>query len=271
MLQRAPFALTALALLGLGLVPTTLGSHARSADYPFIYVVFHAQGQGPVTVTLGDGTPVGTLSGAPTVIPPGTYNVSISDPSFNATQTWDLAGPGVKLVTNMSYGEEASEAWVESFQANATYTYRDDLNPGPVWTFVTSNAPPVGTANSGSAPGGSTTTTGGKAPSIDIVGSGTSSVPFRGTLLGAVSSTGKLALTTGGKPVRTLKAGEYTFKVTDKSKKAGFEVQEVARSGKAVTGTSFVGTRSAKIDLEAGQWFFYPTFVGKKTYFIVVT
>ena len=38
-----------------------------------------------------------------------------------------------------------------------------------------------------------------------------------------------------------------------------------------MTGTTFVGKRSVTLDLRAGQWFFYSTFVGKKTYFIVVT
>ena len=37
------------------------------------------------------------------------------------------------------------------------------------------------------------------------------------------------------------------------------------------TGTTFTGKKSVTIDLKAGQWFYYGTFVGKKTYFIVVT
>ena len=36
-----------------------------------------------------------------------------------------------------------------------------------------------------------------------------------------------------------------------------------------LTGTRFVGTHSATVTLAPGQWFFYPTFVGKKTYFLV--
>ena len=37
-----------------------------------------------------------------------------------------------------------------------------------------------------------------------------------------------------------------------------------------MTGVPFVGHRSVTLDLRPGQWFYYPTFVGTKTYFIVV-
>ncbi len=271
MSQRAPLALIASLLTALAVVPLTLGAGTRAADYPFIDVTFHTGS--PVTVTLSDGTPLGTQSGAPTVIAPGTYNLALTNPSYANNVQWDLAGPGVKLVTNMSYGEEPSEAWVEVFQPNSTYTYRDDLNPPAVWTFVTNNAAPVGSANSGSAGGTSTTPIssgkGGKAPSTDVVGSANPTV--RGTLVGSVSATGRLTLTSGGKKVSTLPAGRYTFRLTDKSKKAGFNLQTIKQAAKSLTGIAFVGTKSVKVNLRAGQWLFYPTFVGKKSYFIVVS
>ena len=37
-----------------------------------------------------------------------------------------------------------------------------------------------------------------------------------------------------------------------------------------MSGVDFVGKRSATLELAPGQWFFSPTFVGKKTYFFVV-
>jgi hypothetical protein len=277
MSRRAPLALVAFLLATLVAVPLTLGtglalgSETRAADYPFIDVTFHSGS--PVTVTLADGTPLGTQTGVPTVIAPGTYNLALTNPSYANNVQWDLAGAGVKLVTNMSYGEEPSEAWVEVFQPNSTYTYRDDLNPPAVWTFATNNATPVGSANSGSAGGGSTgpisSGNNGKSSSTDVVGSANPAV--RGTLLGSVSSSGKLTLSSSGKSVATLKAGEYTFKLTDKSKKAGFNLQAVKQSAKSLTGISYVGSKSVKVDLKAGQWIFYPTFVGKKSYFIVVS
>jgi hypothetical protein len=271
MSQRVSLAFIGLVVAALVASPLMLGSGTRAADYPFIYVQFHSGS--PVTVTLADGTQLGTQSGPPTVIAPGTYNLTLTNPSYANNVQWDLAGPGVKLVTTMSYGEEPSEAWVEVFQANSTYTYRDDLDPPAVWTFVTNNAAPVGTANSGSAGAGSTTPISsgktGKAASTDVVGSSNPTV--RGTLVGAVSAAGKLTLTSSGKPVATLKAGQYTFKLTDKSKKAGFNLQAVKQSAKSLTGITYVGKKSVKVNLKAGQWIFYPTFVGKKSYFIVVS
>ena len=38
-----------------------------------------------------------------------------------------------------------------------------------------------------------------------------------------------------------------------------------------MTTATFTGKKTATINLKAGQWLFYPTFVGKKTYFIVTT
>jgi hypothetical protein len=224
-----------------------------------------------VTVTDANGNPVGTPSGSPTTIPAGTYNVLISDPAFVSDVVWDLAGPGVKLVTSMSSGEEISEAWVETFAASSTYTYRDDNRPPAVWTFATSSTSTAGSSGA-TTPLTSTTPissgTTGQAPSTDVVGS--AKAVFRGTLRGSVSSAGKATLTFKGKTVTSLKAGRYTFTVTDKSAKAGFNVQEIKKAAKTVTATAFKGTKSLTITLTAGQWFFYTTFVAPKTYFIVV-
>jgi hypothetical protein len=93
--------------------------------------------------------------------------------------------------------------------------------------------------------------------------------PLRGTLIGLVSAAGKLTLTDKGKPISSLRSGRYTFRVTDKSGKSGFTLQEIRRAAKTVTAAKYVGSRSVTIDLAAGQWFAYPTFVGKKTFFIV--
>ncbi len=60
------------------------------------------------------------------------------------------------------------------------------------------------------------------------------------------------------------------MKITDRSAASGFSVQQSHKNATNVTGTGFVGTRSVTITLKPGQWFFYPTFVGKKTYFLVV-
>ena len=261
-----------LAVLALLASAAAAASVAR-ADYPSIYVTFLPTST--LRVVLADGTLLGTSSGAPTVIPPGSYNLLLDDSSLVSDVTFDLAGPNVKLITNMSYGEETAETWVETFLPNSTYTWRDDMKPATVLTFVTSSTPAAGTApQTGIAPGKSVSTTpiasskNGKATSTDVVGSAV--VPFRGTLLGAVTAGGTDTLTSGGKAVTTLKAGRYTVKVTDRSSRSGFSVQQSRKNATNVTGTGFLGTRSVMITLKPGQWFFYPTFVGKKTYFLVI-
>jgi hypothetical protein len=204
------------------------------------------------------------------VISPGTYDISISDPTYVGDVLWDLAGPGVKLVTNMSSGEETSETWVEAFLPSSTYTYRDDLRPPAVWTFVTSSTSTV-TSGGGPVPptssAGSGTT--GKATSTDVVGSAVKSTPFRGTLAVTVSTKGLLKLTLKGKAVATLESGRYTFAVVDSSKTGGFTVQQYHKAARTVTSGPFVGRKSVTIDLAPGQWLCYTSFVGRKTYFVV--
>ncbi len=265
-LLLAPLALLAvIALLG-------PGSSARADTYTGLYVTFQANHT--FTITLADGTQVGTTSGAPTVIPGGTYQVFLNDTS-GAIMQLDFSGPGVSINTNMTNGEDLAAAYVETFQTNSTYTVRDDSQQNsPVLTFATSSAT-VGSgssssSSSSSSPPTKTTSSGGGSPaSTDIIGSASTTVPFRGTLLGVVSPTGRLVLDDGGKPVGSLKAGKYKVKVTDRSRKSGFNLQEIRKNGTTVTGSTFVGTRSVTVVLKAGQWFFYPSFLGKKTYFIV--
>jgi hypothetical protein len=148
--------LALLALLAM-LAAAAAASVAR-ADYPSIYVTFLPTST--LRVMLADGTFLGTSSGAPTVIPPGSYNLLLDDSSLVSDVTFDLAGPNVKLVTNMSYGEETAETWVETFLPNSTYTWRDDMKPATVFTFVTSSTPSAGAApQTGIAPGKSVSTT----------------------------------------------------------------------------------------------------------------
>ncbi|HEY4346085.1 MAG TPA: hypothetical protein VGM80_00720 [Gaiellaceae bacterium] len=269
MSQRASIFLI-IALGTLLVVPGALGTAAgRAADNATLNVTFRADKT--VSVVDGNGVTVGSPVGAPTVVGAGTYNVLISDPTFVSDIEWDLSGPGVKLVTSMSSGEEISESWVETFQPNSTYTYRDDNRPGTEWTFVTNASAATGGSGAQSPLTSTTpisTSQTGKAHSTDPIGSKT--VTFRGTLLGSVSPTGKAVLDFKGKPVTSLRAGSYTFAITDSSSKAGFTVQENKKSAKTLTASTFKGKKTVKVTLAAGQWFFYPTFVAKKTYFIVV-
>ena len=57
-------------------------------------------------------------------------------------------------------------------------------------------------------------------------------------------------------------------------KGGGFMLVGMSLAGGALAGKAqgaFEGKRSKTVNLKAGQWFFYPSFVGKKDYFIVTS
>jgi len=113
-------------------------------------------------------------------------------------------------------------------------------------------------------------------PSSDIVGSkaktataAPTTLPFRGTLVGMLSVSGKPTLTSKDKTFSTLKSGRYTFSITDRNSKGGFWVQQLRKNSVTLTGVAFVGKRTVKVDLKVGKWMFY-TDRGKIHYFVVV-
>lgn len=67
----------------------------------------------------------------------------------------------------------------------------------------------------------------------------------------------------------SLRYGRYKVTVSDASAKNGFIVQEAGLNPVTVSGVSFVGKRSATVRFSVGQWLYYPTVIGKKTYFLV--
>ena len=80
-----------------------------------------------------------------------------------------------------------------------------------------------------------------------------------------------MTLSSHGKAVRSLKAGLYTVSVTDSSKKSGFIIQESHKVATSVSTAPFTGKKRKRLDLSKGQWFFYPSFIGQKTYFVVTS
>jgi hypothetical protein len=92
---------------------------------------------------------------------------------------------------------------------------------------------------------------------------------LRGTLAGTLSAAGKLTLAFGGKSVAKLKAGRYTFSITDKNSKKGFALQAVRKTVKTITGVAFVGKRSVVVSLTVGAWTFYASPGGTKRTFAV--
>ncbi len=173
-----------------------------------------------------------------------------------------IFGPGVDY---KAANVDTQATFSATFQSGATYTVQDALNPKISETIVATTAASASTTTVATTTT-STTTTKKKPTSSDIVGSGI--VPFRGKLAATVSVAGKLALSTKGKPVNTLRAGLYTFIVVDKSAKRGFSIEKLKSNAIALTGVGYKGTHVKTVNLKAGQWtFFSPG--NPKSYFIV--
>jgi hypothetical protein len=252
------------AYIGLLVLATALGvQSSNAADLPSLYVFF--QKDRTFALSLADGTSVGTSSAPGTAIPAGTYRVNVDD-TAQAVMQFHLAGPGVELITNMTFGEDSVQTLVETFQPNSTYTFRDDFQPGLVRFFSTSS---TSISSGGSGAGASTGSTPTKSQSSqDIVGSGV--VSFRGTLAATVSRVGKLTLTRNGKRLSALlRSGRYRIAVDDRTSKSGFMLQQIRKRPLTLTGSAFVGKRTVTLNLKPGRWMFYSP-AGKKQYFGVV-
>jgi hypothetical protein len=248
-------------------------AHGAASDTQNMYVTF--QLTQTFKVTLPDGTPVGQPSAPGTTITPGTYELIFDNSTNVKNLNFQLTGPNVSLQEDMGGGEESSAGDYLTFLPSSQYRFHDANNRNsPSFFFQTAaSGGTVGGTGTG-LPGSNTTTATSSSSNDSPVGSKGSTatpIPFRGTLTGLVSSAGKLSLTLAGKTVTTLKTGRYTIAVADHSTKSGFTIQEIRQGATTVTAVPFVGTRKATLTLKPGQWFFYPTFVGKKTYFIVVS
>jgi hypothetical protein len=248
-------------------------AHGAASDTQSMYVTF--QLTQTFKVTLPDGTPVGQPSAPGTTITPGTYELIFDNSTNVKNLNFQLTGPNVSLQEDMGGGEESSAGDYVTFLPSSQYRYHDANNQAaPIFFFQTAaSGGTVGGTGTG-LPGSNTTIVSSSSSNDSPVGSKGSTaaaVPFRGTLTGLVSAAGKLSLTLAGKTVTTLKTGRYTISVADHSTKSGFTIQEIRQNATTVTAVPFVGTRKATLTLKPGQWFFYPTFVGEKTYFIVVS
>ncbi len=223
-------------------------------------------------MSFADGTPIGSPSPPGTLIPPGSYQVAVNDGSDIGNV--DLNGPGVSDATGVDTLIRLT--WNVTLQPCSIYSYTDDTVATSTQWFQTSAstastapcasapeaAPAVPTSNTPSGSGTSATTPAKKkiAPLVDC-----------GTLAARVSRSGALSLTLAGKAVNSLRSGRYAISVVDDSRGAGFTIQEIRSSAITITTTTFVGKRTRTVALPAGQWLFYPSFIGKKTYFVITT
>jgi hypothetical protein len=222
---------------------------------------------GTITVTLPDGTPVGTTSGAPTMIPAGYYTLLFYGPGECINlPLFELRGPGVNINDDMLGGETDVHTLYATFLPNATYTWNSDRNASTLYAFRASSDV-VGTPTSTTSSSTGTSGSHAKPTSEDLVGSAI--LPFRGTLNGAVSAAGRLTVAFKGKSVTRLKPGRYTVAVVDRSSTDGFVLEKAKHAPIGITGGTFLGKRSRSVTLSAGTWLVMPR-AGKATYSIVV-
>jgi hypothetical protein len=248
------------------LVALLLASPAHGDRTASLSLVVTFTASGTITVTLPNGTPVGTTSGAPTVIPAGYYTLLLYGPGgCTYLPAFELKGPGANILDDMRGGEWETSQDSAYFLPNATYTWRNDANPSVVYTFRTS-ADVLGTPAPNGVPNPSGTQS--TVSSEDLVGSGV--LPFRGKLTGTVSAAGNLTIAYHGKSISRLKKGRYTISVADKSSTNGFLLQKANQRAVSISGTTFVGKRKASVDLTVGKWLLMPQ-LGKTTFIIIVT
>jgi hypothetical protein len=231
-----------------------------------LYVSFFANGS--ISVTLPDGSQLGTTNGQPPIIPAGYYTIVFSGPGgCTSLPYFHLTGPGTNIVTNMAEGTAQKATNNANLLPSSTYAWSSDAFPNVLHTFSTSavveGAPPSGqTSNDGGTPTGKGVTY------PDIVGSAV--VPFRGTLTAAISTAGRLSLAYKGKSLTHLQAGRYTISVTDRSANAGFVLRKLHKAPVAITTSPFMGAHSASVHLTAGTWS-VGVVAGKAIYTITVT
>jgi hypothetical protein len=259
------------ALLLLALVSSCLGLSAARAATPVIDVVFN--GQDGLTVTY-DGSPLGASSAPGTVIPAGSYDVIVDNSLGDVGITFQLSGPGVSVVTDVDAGESATETWPVTLAPNSTYSYQDASQAGTTELFSTSAATAAATTTPATTPSASGVESNGVEPTTTTPGAVARphavAPPPRGGLTATVSAAGVLRLSDKGKPVASLLAGRYTVTVSDHSRSGGFTLQELRDPALALTSAPFVGVRTTTVTLTAGQWVYYPSLLGAKTYFIVL-
>lgn len=256
------------AFAGLLAAAVMLASAAGASDAvnPSLEVTFFVNGA--ISVALSDGTPVGSSSGTPTVIPAGYYTVLLTGPAGCVElPVFTLKGAGENIVSNLQDGEVTSTGFNAYFAPNSTYTWTNASTPATTYTFTTSvtvqGTPPVTTTVSSSVP--STTVS-----SEDVVGS--AMTPIRGTLTGVVSAAGKLTVVDKGKAIRALTPGRYTITVTDRSAKSGFVLEKASgQTLVSVTGAAFEGKHSAVVELTSGRWLLSPRPAAKAAASILVS
>src|SRR5262245_6217706 len=126
-----------LCVAGILLSLAPVGQAQRAAN---LSLTVNFTAAGVVTVTLPDGTPVGSTSGAPTVIPAGFYSLNLAGPGECINlPLFQLSGPGVNIQDDMLGGEVEKNTLYATFLPNTTYTWHIDRSANVVHSFRTSS------------------------------------------------------------------------------------------------------------------------------------
>jgi hypothetical protein len=248
-------AVTGLCALTIGLVVPSAGVARPAASELLITYV----GSSSLRLSVN-----GSAVSSGGTIPADSYNVLVDDPDFPSPR-FVLTGPGVSVNSDLNstgMGIDLPATFGPfTLQAGATYTARD-ANMGASLTFSTGGS--SGTSGGSSSSSGGSTSGGSSSSS-----SGSTQAKTLGTLVGSLSAAGKAALTLGGKPVKTLKAGLYSITVSDHSANAGLIVQKLGFHAMTLSGAAAVGSHSSRLTLSDGKWFVAASRGGVKTYFSV--
>lgn len=252
---REPFVRAALALI-VSVAAIAFGTGAaRPATTPTIYVTYTTGCT--FTITTDGGIDITSTTAPGVAVPPGPYQVVVTQGYALAPgaprcppSTFELTGPGVSISEIVGEGAPDEQAGL-ILQPSATYVAVVVNQPAAQLVFTA-----AATGSSSSLIGPTTTTTAGVGQvQPGLVGSDV--VPARGTLHAMVGASGKVALTDRGKSVVSIEAGSYEIAVDDETSRAGFTLRKLAGHAVAITGASFVGKRTEKVDLTAGTWTFY--------------
>ncbi len=224
-----------------------------------------ADGDFGFAMTFADGTPVGEEDLPGTVIPPGTYQVDVSDTTTQGN--FDLQGNGVSFETGLE--QTVQTMWMVTFLPCSLYSYRNDQQSAGIEWFQTSIS---ATSTAACSPSALVVPTAPAAPSapqkpikitheplppgttLSAVGTVIHSVPSRGTIDGSVGAAGRLVLTFRGRSATKLLAGRYELSIVDRTTGHGLELVKPGGAHLAVTGARFVGKLETSVVLSRGLW-----------------
>jgi plastocyanin len=219
----------------------------------------HADFIANLTASVGPGFEIQlkTVDGAlVTQVPAGTYGIHVNDNATN--HNFHLEGAGVSMATGVPDIQVVD--WTVDL-GDGYYTYHCDMHPSLSATFAVGNAQPLPAPAPAPAPAVTpipvppvvSTSTSSPAPtSIPVPAVVKPSVAA--TIKVTLSANGKLTVTKGGTPVKSLDEGTYRLVVTDRSAKQDVALRRPGGAKTSLTAKAFKGTKNVTLDLYGGTW-----------------